>query len=286
GVVAVVVTALEIQRRSRPQDAAERVTRRAFWDVVELLATGLAFGLMGLEIRQVVVEEGTAVFGMLGLAATVCVLVIAVRFLWMAGLARLARGKDDALPPTSTKDVLILTWCGMRGLATLALALAIPVTLPDGTAFAGRHEILVVACAVLLATLVLPGLTLPWLMRVLKAQDGGSEEHEAARVLAGRAQEAAIAALRDSELMKDLPEDKVEAVRQRMHRLGTDLLSAGGSKHAKPRKAGREVLVTAQSIALNAARQEVVAARSEPDMDPEVVDRVLRQLDLRTISIR
>jgi Na+/H+ antiporter len=286
GVVAVVVTALEIQRRSRPQDAAERVTRRAFWDVVELLATGLAFGLMGLEIRQVVVEEGTAVFGMLGLAVTVCVLVIAVRFLWMAGLAWLARGRDGALPPTSTKDVLILTWCGMRGLATLALALAIPVTLPDGTAFAGRHEILVVACAVLLATLVLPGLTLPWLMRVLKAQDGGTEELEAARVLAGRAQEAAIAALRDSELMKDLPEEKVEAVRQRMHRLGAELLTAAGSKHPKPRKAGREVLVTAQTIALSAARQEVVAARSEPDMDPEVVDRVLRQLDLRTISIR
>jgi monovalent cation/hydrogen antiporter len=253
---------------------------------VELLATGLAFGLMGLEIRKVVVEEGAAVFGMLGLAVTVCVLVIAVRFLWMAGLAWLSRGKDGALPPTSTKDVLILTWCGMRGLATLALALAIPVTLPDGTAFAGRHEILVVACAVLLATLVLPGLTLPWLMRVLKAQDGGTEEHEAARVLAGRAQEAAIAALHDSELLKDLPAEKVEAVKQRMHRLGSDLLHAAGSKQPKSRKAGREVLVTAQTIALNAARQEVVAARSEPDMDPEVVDRVLRQLDLRTISIR
>ena len=52
GVIAVVVTALEIKRHSRPQDAAERVTRTAFWDVVELLVTGLAFGLVGLEIRQ------------------------------------------------------------------------------------------------------------------------------------------------------------------------------------------------------------------------------------------
>ena len=51
GVIAVVVTALEMQRHSRPQDAAERVTRTAFWDVVELLVTGLAFGLVGLEIR-------------------------------------------------------------------------------------------------------------------------------------------------------------------------------------------------------------------------------------------
>ena len=51
GVIAVVVTALEMQRHTRPQDAAERVTRTAFWDVVELLVTGLAFGLVGLEIR-------------------------------------------------------------------------------------------------------------------------------------------------------------------------------------------------------------------------------------------
>ena len=56
--IAVVVTALEIQRRARPQDAAERVTRTAFWDVVELLVTGLAFGLVGLEIRQVIRDEG------------------------------------------------------------------------------------------------------------------------------------------------------------------------------------------------------------------------------------
>ena len=65
--------------------------------------------------------------------------------------------------------MLILTWCGMRGLATLALALALPLTVADGTPFPARHELLVIACAVLLATLVLPGLTLPWLMRVLKA---------------------------------------------------------------------------------------------------------------------
>ena len=61
------------------------------------------------------------------------------------------------LQPTSAKEVLILTWCGMRGLATLALALALPLTLADGTPFPARDYLLVIACAVLLATLVLPG---------------------------------------------------------------------------------------------------------------------------------
>ncbi len=95
GVIAVVVTALEMQRHSRPQDAAERVTRTAFWDVVELLVTGLAFGLVGLEIRHVIHDEGTEIYGMIGTAVVVCIIVFAVRFLWLALLAASARKRAE-----------------------------------------------------------------------------------------------------------------------------------------------------------------------------------------------
>ncbi|MDN4643661.1 Na+/H+ antiporter [Arthrobacter sp. PsM3] len=284
GVIAVVVTALEIQRHARPQDAAERVTRSAFWDVVELLVTGLAFGLVGLEVRQVVRDEGDGIVGMIGNAVVVCVLVFAVRFAWMAMMSGLARTRDS-LRPTSAKEVLILTWCGMRGLATLALALALPLTVADGSPFPARSQLIVIACAVLLATLVLPGLTLPWLMRALKASGDGSEERDAARVLARRAQEAAIAALKANELMKELPPEKVALVKEKMTRLHAELLdgSIRNESVGELRQRGRELAIAVQTIALDAARQEVVAARNEPGMDPEVADRVLRQLDLRTM---
>ncbi|MGN7199379.1 Na+/H+ antiporter [Arthrobacter sp. SAFR-044] len=285
GVIAVVVTALEMQRHARPQDAAERVTRTAFWDVVELLVTGLAFGLVGLEIRHVVRDEGTEIFGMIGVAVVVCVLVFAVRFLWLGVLALGARNRRNLLQPTSLKEVLILTWCGMRGLATLALALALPLTLADGTPFPGRDYLLVIACAVLLATLVLPGLTLPWLMRFLKASEDGTAERDAVRLLATRAQAAAVAALKQHDLMTDLPPEKVALVRDRMRRLHAELTdgSLRNEPLAEKRQRGRELAIAVQTIALDAARQEVVAARNEPDMDPEVADRVLRQLDLRTM---
>ncbi len=285
GVIAVVVTALEMQRHSRPQDAAERVTRTAFWDVVELLVTGLAFGLMGLEVRKVIRDEGTGIFGMIGTAVVVCLLVFAVRFAWLAMMSGLARTQKDSLRPTSAKEVLILTWCGMRGLATLALALALPLTLADGSPFPARAQLIVIACAVLLATLVLPGLTLPWLMRALKASGDGSEERDAARVLAGRAQQAAIAALKDNGLMKELPPEKVALVKEKMTRLHAELLdgSLRNETVGEKRKRGRELAIAVQTIALDAARQEVVSARNEPGMDPEVADRVLRQLDLRTM---
>ncbi|NKX50305.1 sodium:proton antiporter, partial [Arthrobacter deserti] len=286
GVVAVVVTALEIKRRARPADAAERITRTAFWDVVEMLATGLAFGLMGLEMRTVIEEEGPAVFGFIGTAVVVCVIVVAVRSGWMSLAMYFGRRREGPLPPTSWKDVLILSWCGMRGLATLALALSLPATLASGEEFQARHEIIVVACAVLLATLVLPGLTLPWLMKVLRATATGQEEREAALVLASRAQEAAVAALQDADVIKDLPEEKLDVVRVRMKRLRADLMGAvpAGPKRQK-RDEDRELVIAVQTIALAAARQEVLDARNEPDTDPEVADRVLRQLDLRTMMM-
>jgi CPA1 family monovalent cation:H+ antiporter len=274
-----------MKRHSRPQDAAERVTRTAFWDVVELLVTGLAFGLVGLEIRHVIHDEGTEIYGMIGTAAVVCVIVFAVRFLWLALLAASARKNSNLLQPASAKEVLILTWCGMRGLATLALALALPLTLADGTPFPARDQLLVIACAVLLATLVLPGLTLPWLMKVLKATGDGSEERDAARVLAKRAQQAAIAALKDNDLVKELPPEKVALVKEKMTRLHAELLDGSLRNESldEKRRRGRELAIAVQTVALDAARQEVVAARNEPDMDPEVADRVLRQLDLRTM---
>ncbi|WP_287932688.1 Na+/H+ antiporter [Arthrobacter sp.] len=285
GVIAVVVTALEIKRHARAEDAAERVTRAAFWDVVELLVTGLAFGLVGLEVREVINAEGSAIWGMVPLAAGISVLVIAVRFLWFGLLALLSHQSEGGLQPTSLQDVVILTWCGMRGLATLALALALPAALPSGDAFPGRHEIIVVACAVLLATLVLPGLTLPWLMRVLKATDDGVEEREAGRLLALRAQDAAVAALRDNELIKNLPQEKLQLVKSKMKRLHAELLDGnlddGGADERRRR--GRELAIAVQTIALDAARQEVLTARNEAATDPEVADRVLRQLDLRTM---
>ncbi|MHA7306170.1 Na+/H+ antiporter [Arthrobacter sp. TMN-49] len=285
GVIAVVVTALEIKRHARAEDATERITRAAFWDVVELLVTGLAFGLVGLEVRVVIKEEGSAIWGMLHAAVAISVLVMVVRFLWFGLLALLSKKHDGDLPPTSIKDVTILTWCGMRGLATLALALALPTVLPSGEAFPGRHEIIVIACAVLLTTLVLPGLTLPWLMRALKATDDGVEEREAAKLLALRAQGAAIAALRDNEVIKNLPPEKLSLVKDKMKRLHAELLDDGlkNDDTDERRRRGRELAIAVQTIALDAARAEVLSARSEPEADPEVVDRVLRQLDLRTM---
>jgi CPA1 family monovalent cation:H+ antiporter len=85
--------------------------------------------------------------------------------------------------------------------------------------------------------------------------------------------------------MKELPADKVALVKEKMTRLHAELLdgSLRNESAGEQRKRGRELAIAVQTIALDAARREVVAARNEPGMDPEVADRVLRQLDLRTM---
>ena len=84
GVVAVVVVALQMRSASEADEAEERLVQRSFWDVVEMLVTGVAFGLIGLDLRSAVEAAEAGLPEMLGHAAVVVAVVFAVRAAWMA----------------------------------------------------------------------------------------------------------------------------------------------------------------------------------------------------------
>jgi monovalent cation/hydrogen antiporter len=289
GVVAVVVVALQLRAASGVDEAAERLVQRSFWDVVELLVTGVAFGLIGLDLRQVLDAAGPDLPRMLAHAAIVCAVVIGVRALWMTGAWLLLRRSPDAsAAPRTGREAVVLGWCGMRGLATLALALALPVATLDG-AFPARAELVVIACSVLVVTLIGPGLTLPVLVRLLGVQADADAEHAAEKALAQRARRAALARLTRQEHRDDLPDEAVAALHERMGRLESVLRGDPATSDERDRLAalhrGRAVAARVQADALAAAREEVLAARREPGVDPEAADRVLRRLDLRTVLL-
>lgn len=289
GVIAVVVLALEMRRNTRPQDAEERITTHSFWEVVELMATGIAFGLMGLEFRHVVEVEGSDIWRMLVPAGIICAIVIAVRVLWLSILMLGGRLTKSDSPPSTVKEVVVLSWSGMRGLATLALALALPNTLADGTPFPHRDLIIVTACAVIFATLILPGLTLPLLMKVLKMGESPAVEREEMRVIAQRAHEAAISELENAPVLQNLSEEERTAVRARLEHLQTQLSKDGDpmdsdGEHHKMNT--HDLLVMAQTIALDAAREELVAMGSEPGIDPHALSKVMRRVDMRSMVIK
>ena len=287
GVVAVVVTALELGRRARPQDSEERLTRTAFWDVVELLTTGVAFGLVGIEMRYIIQDEGANLLTFIPGIAAICATVVLVRFLWMMAMFKIGGTERKSKTPGSLKEVLVLSWCGMRGLATLALALALPATVADGQPLEGRNFVIATACAVLITTLVLPGLTLPALMRALKLPTDHAAEERKQRSLARRAEKVALETMKRSAAASALPQKRRDALARRMSSLHT-ILEA--DLEADPEKMLRlkqilTVMDDVQREALDAARSEMLKARNEPGNDPELVDRVLRRLDLRTVTL-
>lgn len=287
GVVAVVVTAVELGRRARPQDSEERLTRRAFWEVLELLTTGVAFGLVGIEMRSVVGAEGANLLTFVPGIAAICATVVLVRFVWMYAMYRIGGTERREKTPGSLKEVVVLTWCGMRGLATLALALALPATLADGSPTPGRNFVVAAAASVLAVTLVLPGLTLPGLMRVLNLPDDHAAEQHAQRDLALRAERVALEAMRASPAAEKLPEERRKALARRMSSLHS-ILEADYAEDPEKMLKLKAVLAAMDRVqrdALEAARREMLAARNEPGTDPELVDRVLRRLDMRTVTL-
>lgn len=177
GVLAVVASGLYIGHRSWEAYTPEsRLQGAAIWRFLEYLLNGTVFILIGLQFPAIMEGLEDIPFWKLILAGTsISLVVIIVRFLWIFPLAALehwllrrAHEEKRALSPGA---VFIASWAGMRGVVSLAAALAIPLTTASGEEFPGRHIILFLTFFVIFVTLVLQGLSLPWLARKLKVED-------------------------------------------------------------------------------------------------------------------
>ncbi|MEU6365630.1 Na+/H+ antiporter [Streptomyces sp. NPDC046931] len=293
GVLAVLVTALFLaEYAGDPDDVLRRLAGHTFWDVVDTLVTGVAFGLIGLELHHAIRTASGRWGQMLGWAAAVVAVVVLVRLLWLLPATWLTkrlhalRDYDEEIP-MSWRETVVMWWSGMRGVASVALALAIPLTTDDGSRFPARDEIVFIAFGVIMATLVLQGLTLPWLVRKLGVRADTVREKEFERKLAVRAARAAKRRLREIEEVEELPEELSEQLLRRAFDIGARISPDLGDeerREAHEQRARRlRRLHGIQQEMLSAARHEVLAARSEPGADPEIVDRVLRHLDVRSL---
>ncbi|MBF9070965.1 Na+/H+ antiporter [Streptacidiphilus fuscans] len=293
GVLAVLVCSLWINDHAvGADDVSFRLVGSAFWDVVELLISGIAFGLIGLEWSSVLKEVGRGWPSMLGDAALVIVVVVGVRLIWLlpgawftAWLDRRMGRREDAAP-LGWRESVVLWWSGMRGVASVALALAIPFTVHGGAEFPLRNEIVFIAFSVVIFTLLFQGMTLPLVVRWLGlARDQDAEDHEERR-LWYRASRAGLMRLKEMASGEELPEELVDRLKQRqvdrLARSRPDLYDDRQREEWKQRVKAVKTLRRVESEMLAASREEMQTARTEPGADPELVDRVIRQLDLRS----
>ena len=183
GVIATVVAGVYLGRRgSHIMGADTRLRARAVWDTLVFLLNGLVFIVTGLEVSQLLraLAPSDAV-RLVGIGLAVSAVLILVRALWIFASAfapRLVRRQSPE--PRLFAQSVVLSWAGMRGGVSLAVALALPMTLPSGGPFPAREALLVVTLTVIVFTLVGQGLTLPWLIRRLRLGiDAGLREEEA-----------------------------------------------------------------------------------------------------------
>lgn len=188
-VLCVVALAMSLANTPSIQlDARSRVQSFAVWGIAVFLLNVLAFLLMGMQARQILASLNPArLHEAAAFAGLVVAGVIGTRMAWVLVYNRLAARfawfRGDIAPATLAQGVVV-GWCGMRGLVTLATAFALPQDFPQ------RDMILLAAFAVVLATLVLQGLTLAPLIRLLGlagAEDNEGELAHARRTLADAA---------------------------------------------------------------------------------------------------
>jgi CPA1 family monovalent cation:H+ antiporter len=265
---------------------ATRLQARAVWDLLVFVLNGLIFILIGLQLaslRQAGLSTPWPTLLVHG--AVISVTAILVRLAWVplvAVLSRLAsRTLREREPFPPWRALFILGWAGLRGIVSLAAALALPLATAAGATVPFREEIIVLAFAVILSTLVIQGLTLSPLIRVLRlGQDTTLEQEETqARETATR---AALARLDEVARAPWARRDQVERMRalyaQRLAR-SSPLLQSADPTAAQAQAHYRRL----RHATLDAERQAVVALRDQGVISDEVLHRLEQELDVEAM---
>ncbi|WP_432521998.1 cation:proton antiporter domain-containing protein [Kineococcus sp. SYSU DK006] len=283
GVLAVVVTGLATAHLSpRVQTAASRVTEAVNWRTVAFLLENAVFVLIGLQLPQLLGDAADGGFDggrILVVCLGVLVATIAARFVFVFAVANLLRAVPRLRHLQWPDGVsLLVSWAGMRGVVTLAAAQLVPEDVP------GREVLLLAAFTVVVGTLLVQGLSLPWLVRRvgLPAPDPAEDALQAAAL--GDAATAAGLRRLDELLTGEEPEHLVAMLRAR----------ARARSHAAWERLGRPLSdrMTPSALyaqlrveMLAAERAVVVQARDRGSAEPDVLRQALADVDFEETLI-
>jgi len=270
GVLTMVSYAITVARKAPERlSARKRIPTFAVWETTVFALNILAFVFIGLQIRPIFENlNASDRAGYIGAALAILLTVIVVRIAWHMPFNAVARWwhgrfgfhpRRPMLRPTVGSG-LVISWSGMRGIVTLAAAMALPATFPY------RDFIVLTAFSVVLGTLVIQGLTLKPLMQALRLRDDDPVRHEirAARQRVLHAGHANLAAD---------PSPHAEVVRQIMAaRFGSD-------SQVGPRVASDTRLSARLQQAIQAARQTLFAMRAANEIGDDAFRHVEEELD-------
>jgi CPA1 family monovalent cation:H+ antiporter len=289
GVLATVAAGLYVSwNGSRLIAASTRLPGVVFWDFLTYLIGGMVFLITGLQARRLIpVIRHYSIAELTMAVVVVCVVVIVTRFVWVFPATYLPRWlvpsikRYDPSPPW--QQPFLLAFTGVRGIVSLAAALAIPFTIADGSPFPDRDLILILTFSVLFVTLVGIGLTLPAVAWGLGLANAGRRERQAERdeefKVRKRAIEAAIERLETLAGSRKLPETIVGPMRAH-HRNRLDDVERhndGNERHKKLAQLGDELELSL----IQAERELVNSLYRGGELKDAGRRRIERDLDLR-----
>jgi monovalent cation/hydrogen antiporter len=286
GVLAAVTTGIYMGVRGPSIiNARTRLQGVYVWDILDFLLNAALFVLVGLQLRTVMDGlSGHAGGEVVGYALAISLVVVGARLVWANTMPYVVRALDrrpaQRLRRVGWRPRLVIAWAGMRGAVSLAAALALPLETDAGAPFPQRDLIIFLTFAVIFATLVVQGLTLPALIHRLGISSDGTEEQEElrARLEATRAALEQIDALEQEEWTRD---DTIERMRRmyeyRQRRFKAQAGKIDDDVGYEDRALAYQQMV--QSV-LAAQRARLVHLRNEGVISNEVMNRVVREFDL------
>jgi monovalent cation/hydrogen antiporter len=283
GVIAAVTIGLYMGWHSAElTSATTRMQGQGAWEVLTFLLNATLFILVGLQFPGLVRDlDGYSAGELLGYATVVSLAVIVARLAWVFlvadALPRLLPrlyDEDDAPPWRVTA---LIGWSSMRGAVALAAALAIPTTVEGGGPFPDRNLVIFLTYSVILATLVLQGLTLGPLIQALRLRSDGLDEHEEvlARMRMAEAGIARIDALTEDGWVSADTADRTRAMRDFRRRRFAARMDGDSSideRSERYQRFMREVI--------SAEREALILMRNAGEITDEVRRTVERDLDL------
>jgi monovalent cation/hydrogen antiporter len=295
GVLAAVVAGLYVGRHiPLVMSSASRLNLNALWSVLTFVLNGLAFILIGLQLPVITAGLGKYTPAELTLsAALVCLTVILMRAMWVFLASYLPhvffQGPREFDPYPPVKNVVVVSWAGMRGVVSLAAALALPLTETGGSAFPGRDLILFLTFSVILGTLVIQGLSLPLIIRRLGLTADGLAEREelSARVEAAQAALSRLGELESEAWVREETAGRVREMYSNRHSRFLAQSQTHGPKGDEGQAWKTRSLDYQRLIRelVQAQRAALLRLRDDDSISDEAFRRVERDLDLEEAQL-
>ena len=281
GVLSVVTAGIYVgNRQAQAQGASLRLQAVIVWNFVVILLEGVIFLLIGLQIPYIIEgikDEPLKHLLLEGLLISLSAILI--RFIFIYGVSLLSNivRKRLKLKPlfSSGKHIFIIAYAGMRGVVSLAAAFSIPLVMMDGSTFPERNHILFLVFCVIVFTLVIQGITFPWLIKKLRFAKA-LNENERINSIQQNLNEAALKQVKSVIKEEKLNNVVAEKIRDIYQQRVNDYMTCKTPEELRQKQLSKRLLLEA----VRAKRKKLIELQAIQHIDYDLFHALLNEVDL------